>query len=141
MSDAGLAAVPMREDDPVDVALLLGDMPLFAGTPKDELTGFASAFERLELEAGELLWRQGTPVDGLHVIVSGEAQICRRLPGERELELARIGAGEVLGEIPLLGGGTHSASVRALTPASLLFLDRAEFNARMQSREPGALEL
>ena len=87
------------------------------------------------------MWRQGTPVDGLHVVVSGEAQVCRRLPGERELELARIGPGDVLGEIPLLDGGTHSASVRALTPASLLFLDRAEFDARMLSRQPGALEL
>jgi CRP-like cAMP-binding protein len=141
MSDAGLAHEPTCPDDPLDIALLLNDMPLFAGAANEALADLVPAFERLELDAGELLWRQGTPVDGLHVIISGEAQVCRRLPGERELELARIGAGDVLGEIPLLGGGTHSASVRALTPASLLFLDRAEFNARMQARQPGALEL
>jgi CRP-like cAMP-binding protein len=141
MSDAGLADLPMLPGDPSDVALLLADMSLFAGMPKGELADFASAFERVELEAGEVLWRQATPVDGLHVIVSGEGQVCRRLPGERELEIARIGPGDVLGEIPLLGGGTHSATVRALTPASLLFLDRSEFTARMHSRQPGALEL
>ncbi|HUR86357.1 MAG TPA: cyclic nucleotide-binding domain-containing protein [Solirubrobacteraceae bacterium] len=141
MSESDVAVVAAYPDESQDIALLLGDMPLFAGIPQDELADLASAFTRLSLGPGELLWRQGTPVDGLHVIVTGEAQVCRRLPGERELELARIGAGDVLGEVPLLGGGTHSASVRALSPVRLLFLDRAEFGARMLSRQPGALEL
>ncbi len=141
MSEPDVAIVAASPDEAQDIALLLGDMPLFAGIPLDELADLASAFTRLALAPGELLWRQNSDVDGLHVIVDGEAQVCRRLPGERELELARIGAGDVLGEVPLLGGGTHSASVRALSSVRLLFLDRAEFAARMLSRQPGALEL
>ncbi|MDX6679008.1 MAG: family transcriptional regulator, cyclic receptor protein [Solirubrobacteraceae bacterium] len=124
-----------------DVASLLKDVPLFGDIPAEDLDEFASAFVRVELAAGELLWRQGTEVEGLHVLLSGRVQVCRCLPGERELELARLGAGAVMGEIPLLGGGTHSAMVRAVSPCSLLFLDRAQFHARMVSRRPSALEL
>lgn len=141
MSDAGAAVVAPFPDNVPEIARLLDEMPLFGRMPSEELVDFASAFNRLTLDAGELLWRQGTAVEGLHVVVDGEAQVCRALPGERELELARIGAGDVLGEIPLLGGGTHSASVRALSPMALLFLDREEFNSRMLARQPGALEL
>jgi CRP-like cAMP-binding protein len=142
MSDARTIAVPAPPAAATaTVASLLEVIPLFGGIAPEDLADFASAFTRVELDTGELLWRQGTEVDGLHVLLSGRAQVCRCLPGERELEIARLGPGAVLGEIPLLGGGTHSAAVRAVSPCSLLFLDRAEFQARMVSRRPGALAL
>jgi CRP-like cAMP-binding protein len=46
-----------------------------------------------------------------------------------------------MGEIPLLGGGTHSASVRAVGRCSLLFLSRKDFEARTIAGAPCALEL
>lgn len=133
----------MSEDIAIapDIAALLQDVPLFVDLPPAELDDLTAAFSRIELAAGETLWRQGTEADGLHVLLSGTAQVCRCLPGERELELARLSFGAVMGEIPLLGGGTHSATVRAVSPCSLLFLDRAEFQARIMSRLPSALEL
>jgi CRP-like cAMP-binding protein len=124
---------------PGRLAEALRAVPLFAGMPDEDLGDFASAFTPVELAADEVLWRQGTPVDGLHILLSGEARVTRRLPGEREIEVARLGAGAVMGEIPLLGGGTHSAGVRADTPCTLAFLDRRDFHARMQLGRPGAL--
>ncbi len=135
------AAAVARPADGDDVAALLGEVELFAGLTARDDAEFAAAFVRVELAAGEELWRQSDPVDGLHVLVEGEVQVCRRLPGQRELELARLGPGDVMGEVPLLGGGSRSATVRAVSACSLLFLDRAEFNAQMLSRRPGALEL
>jgi len=137
MSDAGTLTSPEARD----VASLLADVPLFAGIPPEDLAEFAAAFVRVELGAGEVLVRQGDEVDGLHVLVSGTVQVSRRLPGERELEIARLGPGAVMGEMALLGGGTRGATVRAVAPCSGLFLDRAEFRARMVSRRPSALEL
>jgi CRP-like cAMP-binding protein len=136
---AAVAAVPTT--DAGDLASLLGAVPLFAGMSDEELADFASVFKPLELEAGDVLWRQATEVDGLHVLLSGEAQVCRRLPGEREYEVARVGPGAAMGEIPLMGGGTHSATVRALSACSLVFLHRDEFNGRVMARRPSALVL
>lgn len=141
MSDAATSLSPSRPPGPGDIAALLSVMPLFDGASAEQLADIAPAFEVVQLEAGAVLWRQASSVDGLHVLVSGEAQVCRRLPGEREFEVARLRPGDVMGEIPLLGGGTHSATVRTLTPATLLFLDRGEFGARMLSGLPGAVAL
>ena len=46
-----------------------------------------------------------------------------------------------MGEIPLLGGGEHSATLRALGPCSLLFLRREEFEAHTLAGNPATVEL
>jgi CRP-like cAMP-binding protein len=124
-----------------DIAALLSGVELFEGLALGDLTAIASLLKRVELAPGEVLWRQGTPHDGLYFLLEGEAQVCRQLPGQRELELARLGSGEVMGEIPLLSGGNHSATVRALGPCTLLSLRRAEFEAHALVGDPAALEL
>lgn len=124
-----------------DVVALLSGVGLFADIDETDLGRFARLFGRVELAPGETLWRQGERCHGLAVLLAGEARVCRQLPGERELELARLGPGDVLGEIPLLGGGAHSAAVRALGPCSLLLLTRPCFDACASSFEPSAQEL
>lgn len=136
MSD--VIAEPPAHDPPLP---RLDDVSLFAGIAGDDFDDLAAAFRPVEAEAGELLLLQGLPAEGLHVLLSGEAVVCRALPGQRELELARLGPGDVIGEIPLLGGGVRTASVRAVTPCSLLFLRRGDFEARLRARRPGSLEL
>jgi CRP-like cAMP-binding protein len=88
-----------------------------------------------------VLFRQGTSHDGLYVVLDGEVQVCRQLPGQRELELARLRAGDLMGEISLLGGGDHTATVRALGSCTLLFLSRTDFDAQTTVGDPNALEL
>ena len=130
-----------RQRRRADAAPLLSGVAPFAGIGDDDLARLVPALRSLELQRGELLWRQGDQCKGLAVLVAGEAQVCRQLPGERELELARLGPGDVLGEIALLSGGEHSATVRCLGPCSVLLLGRAEFEACTAAFAPGAQEL
>ena len=142
MSEPTLAPVSdlgRRRQDAI--ARQLTGVALFDGLDEAGMAGLAPAFTRIELAPNQLLWEQATPYDGLYVLLGGQVQVCRRLPGERELELARLGPGEVMGELPLLGGGTHSASVRALGDCSLLFLSAAEFEARTLTGETAVLQL
>ena len=141
MSEPSTVSRPSSIDNAGGLAAALGVVPLFDEMSDEDLLDFASVFKRVDLKMGEVLWRQATPVDGLHVLLSGEARVSRRLPGEREVEVARLGPGAVMGEVPLLGGGTHSATVRADSPCSLVFLHRKDFQARIQSGRPSALTL
>jgi CRP-like cAMP-binding protein len=124
-----------------DRATFLAGIPLFAGTPANELEEVARVMAAVELEPGDVLFRQGEEADGLHVLERGLVQACRRLPGEGELEYARLGPGDVLGEIPLLDGGLRSGTVRALEPTTALFLARADFTALVSRLHPTAFAI
>jgi CRP-like cAMP-binding protein len=118
---------------------LLATLPLFEGVPENEFDALARVTRLVEATKGEVLWREGDKADGLYVIVSGRVTVETRLPSQREVEIATLGAGGVLGEIPLLGEGPRWATVRALEDSRLLFLGRLEFGALVAGASPGAL--
>jgi CRP-like cAMP-binding protein len=119
----------------------LSQVPLFAGIPQDELEELATVMGTIVLESGDVLFHQGQEADGLHVLERGLVQALRKLPGETEFEYARLGAGEVLGEIPLLDGGLRSGTVRAVEPTTALFLARADFTALVSRLHPTAFAI
>jgi CRP-like cAMP-binding protein len=119
----------------------LAEVPLFSGISAGELEEVARVMRSVALEAGDVLFRQSEEADGLHVLQQGLVQACRRLPGGSELEYARLGPGDVLGEIPLLDGGLRSGTVRALEPTTALFLARADFTALVSRLHPTAFAI
>src|SRR4051794_35236731 len=122
-------------------AAFLGAVPVLEGIPEADLRELARVLRRRVLPAGELLWREGDEAQAMVVIVDGRVSISVRLPGDRAAELTTAGPGEVLGEIPLLDGGRHSASARASEPTTLLSLSRGEFAALVLRRHPAAFAL
>ena len=77
------------------------------------------------------------------LIVDGRVSVSLRLPGRsRRSRSRRMGAGEVLGEIPLLDGGRHSATARVDRAArACSSLSRADFAALVSRRHPTAFAL
>jgi len=118
---------------------LLAGLPLFTGIPEDDLAAISKMMRTAETPEGEDVWREGDEADGLHVILSGRARVLGELPSEREVEVATLGPGGVLGEIPLLGGGPRWATVRAVDDARFLVLGRNDFLALLARATPGAL--
>jgi CRP-like cAMP-binding protein len=116
-------------------------MPLFAGIGDGELREIEQVLQRVSLQPGEQLFRQGEEADGLHVLAAGVVGVYGRLPGGREVELARLGAGEVVGELALVDGGMRAATVRALEPTSTIFLGRVEFLALVSRLDPTAFAI
>ena len=107
----------------------------------EDLREIAGALRPVELRAGDVLCRQGDDADGLYVITAGSFGVYARLPGDRELELATLGAGDMVGELALVDGGTRTATVRALEPAAALLFGRADFAARIARRDAAALAI
>jgi CRP-like cAMP-binding protein len=132
-----LSSEPARQP----AARPLAEMPLFAGIGDGELREIEQVVQRVNLQPGELLFRQGEEADGLHVVAAGVVGVYGRLPAGREVELARLGAGEVLGELALVDGGIRAATVRALEATSTLFLGRADFLALVSRMDPTAFTI
>jgi CRP-like cAMP-binding protein len=101
---------------------LLAGAPLFAGLNKRQLGEIARATTTVTGEAGSQIMREGSPARFCCVIVSGEVDV---LKGVRPI--ARIGPGEMVGEIALLDPGPRSATVVAVTDVLAIRLARAAF--------------
>ena len=119
----------------------LATVPLLEGIPEPELAELARVLRRRDVPAGEILWREGDEAAGMLLIVDGQVSVSLRLPGDRGVEVAAMGRGEALGEVPLLDGGQHSATARVTEPASLLSLSRADFAALVSRHHPTAFAL
>jgi CRP-like cAMP-binding protein len=119
----------------------LATVPLLEGIPEPELAELARVLRRRDVPAGEILWREGDQAADMLLIVDGQVSVSLRLPGDRAVEVAMMGRGEALGEVPLLDGGQHSATARVTQPASLLSLSRADFAALVSRHHPTAFTL
>jgi CRP-like cAMP-binding protein len=133
--------VTITGGDTAETVAFLSSVPLLDGVPEPELAELARIVHRRDAPAGEVLWHEGDEAVGMFLIVEGEVSASLRLPGERAVEIVRMGPGEALGEIPLLDGGRHSAEAKVTQPATLLSLSRAEFAALVSRRHPTAFAL
>ncbi|MDQ3898106.1 MAG: cyclic nucleotide-binding domain-containing protein, partial [Actinomycetota bacterium] len=79
------------------------------------------------VEVGEVVCRPGDEPDGLYVVLSGRARICRP-GGDGELvDLGERGPGGSFGEPGLLDGAPRSALITATEPSRFYVLSRPAF--------------
>ncbi len=100
---------------------------LFARVPAVSLQRLFTAVERVEVEAGEVVVRQGDPGDYFYVVVTGRCQVSRRTASGSEVTLAELGEGDSFGEEALIGDAPRNATVTMRTDGRLLRLSRDEF--------------
>jgi CRP/FNR family cyclic AMP-dependent transcriptional regulator len=110
-----------------DIEGTLAASSLFSDLDHAELAEVARLAEPFGLPAGDLLFRQGDRAEQLYVLEAGRLEIVARLPGDREMLLSQVGAGDVLGELALVAGGTRTASARAVEPTRGLLISRDAF--------------
>jgi CRP-like cAMP-binding protein len=119
----------------------LATVSLLEGRAGPDLMELARAMRRRQVAEGELLWRQGDEARELVFIVEGAVSASLHVPGDREVEIGRMGPGETVGEIALLDGGEHTMSARVTTAATVLVLSRAEFRGLLARQDPAAVRL
>ena len=78
------------------------------------------------LAAGEVVFREGEPSRAVLLIIAGEVEALKAIPGGHIL-LGRAGAGEIVGEMGVIEGRPRSATVRTLVPVTGELLDRDTF--------------
>jgi CRP-like cAMP-binding protein len=78
------------------------------------------------LEPGDHLFEEGDPGDSMYVVQSGKVRIFRKV-GPIEVNIATLGAGEMLGEMAVLEGLPRTACAVAAEPTVVVELDRKVF--------------
>lgn len=120
---------------------LLRKVPLFAGLDAERLAALARRATTRRLAAREELFHRGDRAEQVYVVGRGRLKVVSLSPEGDEVMLALLGAGEVVGELPMLTGGRRTASVTALEPSELVALGRREFLAFLREHPGAAIEL
>jgi hypothetical protein len=82
-----------------------------------------------EFDANEVIFREGELGRHLYVIKSGRVEVLTAGPHGALTRIKELGAGDHFGEMALLGNHPRNATVRTLTRAVLLKMDRGSFAA------------
>lgn len=78
---------------------------------------------------GDVLMQQGDPSRSIHFVLEGQCKVERqRRSDDRAVELARLGSGEIIGEMGVMVDLPRSATVVATQPTTTLELDAASFD-------------
>jgi CRP/FNR family cyclic AMP-dependent transcriptional regulator len=105
-----------------------------------ELEVIAGIAEERKFAAGESLFREGDPGDGVYLLLSGEIEVVKSAGGS-ERALARLASGGVLGEMSLLTNDTRSATGRACVETSVVRIPAARFRTLLAEGAPAALKV
>ena len=108
---------------------------LFEGLTEDQLNSLSPFTYRKKFGPGELIVEEGHTGNGLYLIVSGNVEAVKGLGTEQQHIVNKLGAGEVFGEMALLGEWPRTATVRAVDNVECLGIDRWVFLAQVE-RQP-----
>lgn len=115
---------------------LLATSPLFKPFDHKQQMELIRRFEGHDVAPATVIIREGEAGQGLFVILLGEVEVSKSDGLEGDRPVARLGAGDVFGEMSLLDDRPTNATVRALTASTLLFLGREYFRRLVDAVAP-----
>ena len=104
-------------------AVELKRFALFEELSEEEREVLSDGIERIELEPGDVLFREREEASGLVLLVEGRL----RLESQRAGELGSLGPGSALGAVSLVAVGPREASAIAESACSIYLLRRSTF--------------
>lgn len=82
---------------------------------------------------GSTLFVEGMSGEVLYIITEGSVEITKKKKGGGEVEVARLGQGEIVGEMSLIDSGLRTASGRTGTDSKLVVITKKSFNEMLES--------
>lgn len=95
----------------------------FNDLPEQMLKEMAAHMQLREYQRGDVLFWEGDPCDGLHIIASGSAKIYRLSPQGRQYIVRILQEGDTFAEVPAFDGGANPVNVEALETCQVWVID------------------
>ncbi len=119
----------------------LAQVRIFADLTPVERAAIARLLDRVVLETGEVLFRQGDAGNELYLVRSGRVLISLSPPDGELIEIRRFEAGAFFGEMAIFEDRERSADCTALEPTELLSLPKDEFFTFMEAYPRAAIRV
>ena len=123
------------------IAEKLATLPTFDHFEERELNGLASITTGKRYAEGEVIIRQNSQADGVHIILSGTVQVSRTTAPGAILVLGEISTGVVFGTLAAIDNGLRGASCVAKTDVECAFISLRDFQELMSGKSTLALQV
>lgn len=120
---------------------ILSKIPLFARLTEAELDELAGYLRQQQVDAQHPIVWIGEVGSEFYILQDGQAAVVVPDESGKEVTLSVLGPGQFFGEISLIDGGVRTATVRALTPSTLLVLGRDEFHQFIRKHPSAAIQM
>jgi CRP/FNR family transcriptional regulator, cyclic AMP receptor protein len=110
----------------------------FSTCPDDVIDSIMDRASSIKLTKGNVLYRQGEPGESLMVVLEGRLKVVKTTADAKEVVLAFLGAGDIIGEMAVLDGHPRSAGVVAMEPVEGVNIYRRDL-IHILKRHPDAL--
>jgi len=114
-----------------DIALL-SILPLFRDIGEDKLRLIAFGAERRKLQAGQMLFREGTPADCAFVVAGGRFELSRTGKDGHAIQLGFAEQGTLLGELAMVTAVNRSMTAIAPDNAEVIRINRPLFRRMLE---------
>ncbi|MBM4369286.1 MAG: cyclic nucleotide-binding domain-containing protein [Deltaproteobacteria bacterium] len=104
------------------IATDLRQVPSLADFPDHDLEVLAGIGRSLVFPAGAAIIEQGERARAAYILLHGEVEVIRRLPGGQRTRLGVLQRGAIFGAVALIDGGLRAASCHAGTEVRVLEL-------------------
>ncbi len=92
--------------------------------------------ERRYVSKGSAIINQGDEGNTAFLIQSGSVRIFTETADGRQVELSRIGVGQIFGEMSLINDGPRMASAEALEDCNLIIISRETLQQKLNHSDP-----
>lgn len=113
----------------------------FDELPETVLKDIASVTQLREYERGDVLFWEGDPCAGLHIIESGSVKLYRVSPQGRQYIIAVLTEGATCNEVPAFDGGANPVNVEALETTRVWLVDAHTLRELVKSNPEFALKI
>ncbi len=96
---------------------------LFRRLPAAELEKLRRVARELSFAAGQPIFTEGDPGDGIYIVKRGQVRISVRV-GAEERQISQLAPGEIFGEMAVVDNQPRSASARAEGETAVYFIPR-----------------
>jgi len=110
----------MAEVAPPTVASALRAMEVLTSLDDLQIQTLAQSSRYVDIEAGQVLLREGEVADAMYAVVAGVLDACVGGPDRRSLVSERLPAGQAVGQISLITGEPSAMTVTAATDATVV---------------------
>src|SRR3984885_2313279 len=128
MGEAGYAATPFKPPP-------LAELPPLEVLGPERLAVLEGELSWIALPGGQILFQEGEAADSLYLVTTGLLGVVVNTAEQGQQLGAKIHAGEPVGEMSLITGDTHSATVVALRHSEFYRMPKAVFD-RLVAEEP-----